>query len=135
MFDPALPATGSALESAVMRSQLTSLKALIDALLTVTAAQVDATATLPPGSPATVSVTVEGNTLHFSFGIPQGQPGDPGPPGEVTEAQLAAGLETRAHQVSSVDSLNLTPEAEYSPAQLEEVVTKLNEALNALKGN
>ena len=91
--------------------------------------------TLPPGSPATVSVTVEGNTLHFSFGIPAGQPGDPGPPGEVTEAQLAAGLETRAHQVSSVDSLNLTPEPEYSPAQLEEVVTKFNEALNALKGN
>ena len=135
MFDPAQPAEGSPLSSAVMRSQLTSLKALIDALLTVTAAQVDATTTLPPGSPATVSVTVEGNTLHFSFGIPQGQPGDPGPPGEVTEAQLAAGLDTRAHQVSSVDSLNLTAEPEYTPGQLDEVVTKINEILNGLKGN
>ncbi len=31
-FDPNLPATGSPLASAVMRSQLTSLKALIDAV-------------------------------------------------------------------------------------------------------
>lgn len=38
MFDPAQPAEGSPLQSAVMRSQLTSLKALIDAILTVTSA-------------------------------------------------------------------------------------------------
>lgn len=93
MFDPALPAEGSPLQSAVMRSQLTSLKALIDAILTVTAAQVDGVVTVPPGDPADASVTLEGGTLHFSFHLPQGatgadgmngssgSDGAPGPPG------------------------------------------------------
>jgi hypothetical protein len=93
MFDPALPAEGSPLQSAVMRSQLTSLKALIDAILTVTAAQVDGVVTVPPGDPAAASVTLEGGTLHFSFHLPQGatgadgmngssgSDGAPGPPG------------------------------------------------------
>ncbi|MBE7496573.1 MAG: hypothetical protein HS117_16645 [Verrucomicrobiaceae bacterium] len=43
--------------------------------------------TLNPGDPATVSLSVAGNTLHFLFGIPQGaqggagQDGGPGPVG------------------------------------------------------
>ena len=61
-----------------MRNQLNGLKAIIDAILTVTAAQVDSTTTLPQGSPANASVNVVGNTLHFSFEIPQGQEGLPG---------------------------------------------------------
>jgi hypothetical protein len=52
MFAPTLPAQGSPLVSAVMRSHLTSLKALIDAILTVTSATVESTSTLNPGDPA-----------------------------------------------------------------------------------
>jgi hypothetical protein len=81
MFDPAQPADGSALSSAVMRSQLTSLKALIDAIVTLSSAQVVSTSTLGAGSPATASVAVQGNTLRFSFGIPQGFQGSEGPQG------------------------------------------------------
>lgn len=81
MFDPAQPASHSALSSAVMRSQLTSLKALIDAIVTLTAAQVDGVTTLNPGDPATAGVSVIGNTLHFTFGIPQGSVGAQGVPG------------------------------------------------------
>ncbi len=77
-FDPAQPADHSPLSSAVMREQLTSLKALIDAILTVTAAQVDGTTTLNPGDPATAAVSVDGSTLRFTFGIPQGYPGPQG---------------------------------------------------------
>ncbi len=78
MFDPTLPAENSPPQSAVMRSQLTSLKALIDALAAITAAQVDGVVTVPPGDPAGASVTLNGGTLHFSFSLPQGGDGADG---------------------------------------------------------
>ena len=78
MFDPNLPQENTPADAVQMRNQLNGLKALIDAILTVTAAQVGSTTTLPQGSPANASVNVVGNTLHFSFEIPQGQEGLPG---------------------------------------------------------
>jgi hypothetical protein len=78
MFDPNLPATDSDMVSAEMRSQFNGLKALIDAILTVTAAQVDGVTTLDPGLPANATVSVVGNTLHFSFEIPRGNEGPQG---------------------------------------------------------
>lgn len=80
-FDPAQPADNSSLDSAVMRSQLNSLKSLIDAITTITAAQVDGVTTGAPGDPATAHVYAAGNTLHFSFIIPQGAAGSAGEPG------------------------------------------------------
>ena len=79
-FDPAQPANNSALSSALMRSQLTSLKALIDAIVQITGAQVDNVSTLPPGDPAAANVTLVGDVLHFGFGIPHGAEGAQGPP-------------------------------------------------------
>ena len=70
--DPSLPLPNSPLESQVIRDQLQALFNLINDIVTVTAAQVDSTNTLPPSSPANASVTVSGNTLHFTFEIPQG---------------------------------------------------------------
>jgi hypothetical protein len=81
MFDPALPAQGSRLQSAVIRSQLTSLKALIDAISAITQAQVDGVTTLNPGEPAAASATINGDTLSFTFAIPQGQAGAQGSSG------------------------------------------------------
>ncbi|MBL9144904.1 MAG: hypothetical protein JNM99_14580 [Verrucomicrobiaceae bacterium] len=86
MFDPTLPQEGTPLDAVQMRSQLNGLKALIDAILTVSDAQVDSITTLPPSSPATAGVNVIGSTLHFTFAIPQGEigptgtMGDPGQP-------------------------------------------------------
>ena len=80
-FDPSLPLPNSPLESQVIRDQLQSLFVLINNIVTVTAAQVDSTNTLPQGSPANVNVSVSGGTLHFSFDIPQGQEGLVGPAG------------------------------------------------------
>lgn len=134
MFDPALPAPNSPLSSAVMRSQLTSLKALIDALVSVDAAVVDGVETLNFDEQATVTVTVTANTLHFEFGIPQGFPGEPGPPGEVTLEQLTEGLDTRSYTVHQVSSLAMTADGEYSPTQLQEIIYKIDELLTALKG-
>jgi hypothetical protein len=78
MFDPTQPAEGSPLQSAVMRSQLTGLKDIIDAVPTITSAVVDAITTLPAGSAATVDLTLTGSTLHFTFGLPQGAEGTQG---------------------------------------------------------
>ncbi|MBE7495935.1 MAG: hypothetical protein HS117_13405 [Verrucomicrobiaceae bacterium] len=80
-FDPDKPANGSPLSSAEMRGQLGGLKDLIDALSTITSAQVDAVNTLNPGDPASVGLTVSGGVLHFTFGIPAGATGADGGPG------------------------------------------------------
>jgi hypothetical protein len=83
-YDPTYPPANAEIDSAPLRSQFNSLKALIDAITTLTNAQIDATNTLPPGNPANVTITTTGNTLHFTFDIPtgdQGPQGDPGPQG------------------------------------------------------
>ena len=81
MFDPALPAENSPLSSAEMRSQLNGLKAIIDAIVSIIAAQVDGVTTVNPGDPAAVTVTLIGDTLHFAFAIPKGNDGTQGIPG------------------------------------------------------
>ncbi len=78
MFDPTLPQAGTEIDAVQMRSQLNGLKALIDAIVTLTAAQIDGVSTVNPGDPASVGLTVIGNTLHFTFGIPRGQEGQAG---------------------------------------------------------
>ena len=80
-FDPSLPAPNSPLQSQVIRDQLQALFVLINNIASIAAAQVDSTNTLPPSSPANASVSVSGNTLHFSFEIPQGQEGPMGQQG------------------------------------------------------
>lgn len=81
MFDPTLPQEGTPVDAVQIRNQLNGLKAIIDAILTVTNAQVDGVNTLPQGTPAEAFVSVVGNSLHFTFGIPQGQEGLVGPAG------------------------------------------------------
>jgi len=81
MFDPNLPQENTVADAAQMRSQFNGLKTLIDAISSITAAQVDGVNTLPPGSPAAVNLSVNGNVLHFTFDLPQGNDGAPGQPG------------------------------------------------------
>ena len=78
MFDPSLPANGTRLVSAEMRSQLTGLKDLIDAVSAITAAQIDSVTTGNPGDAATVGVSLTSAILHFTFGIPRGFDGGQG---------------------------------------------------------
>ncbi|MBI3880473.1 MAG: hypothetical protein HY301_10475 [Verrucomicrobia bacterium] len=77
-------------------------------------AVVDAVNTLNPGDPATVSVTFDGTTVHFTFNLPRGGdgppgasggPGDqgpPGPPGEVTNQQLTDALAGTARNPAGI---------------------------------
>ena len=196
-FDPDQPADNSPLSSQVMREQLTSLKTLIDAILTVTAAQVDGVNTLNPGDPANASVTVDGSTLHFTFSIPRGNdgtqgqpgtngsdggpgpqgaqgppfanaivdgvntlnPGDPatvsvsfdgsnvhftfgiprgndgatGPPGEVTNAQLSSAISGTSNNTNGVSTLGQSADSSYNQTQMQDVLNKLDEFLIAAR--
>ena len=134
MFDPTLPQEGTPLDAVQMRNQLNGLKALIDSILTVTDAVVDGTNTVPSGTGAQVSVSVIGNTLHFSFDVPegptgpegamgpegpqgaQGPAGDPGgpqgpegpqgPPGEISQAQLDDAISGTSANTNGVGTLD-----------------------------
>jgi len=184
-FDPAQPANNSALSSQVMREQLTSLKALIDAIAAITAAQVDgvstgnpgdpaaasvvassgtlhftftiprgdegvqgqpgiqgppfanavidAVNTLPAGSAAEVSVSFDGTNVHFTFGIPRGNDGAQGPPGEVTNAQLSSAISGTSNNTNGVSTLGQTADSNYNPQQMQDVLNKLDEFLNAAR--
>ena len=191
MFDPTLPQENTLADAAQMRSQFNGLKALIDAILTLSAAQVDAVNTLPPGNPATVDLSITGNTLHFTFGIPQGNGGDAGPqgpafatavvdsvttlnpgdlatvnasfdgsnvhftfgiprgeagsqgqsgidgqqgpPGEVSAAQLNAAITGTSSNSNSVTPLGQTADGSYNPTQMQDLINKVDELINALR--
>jgi hypothetical protein len=98
-YDPNIPATNAEATSAMFRAQFNGLKDLIDTALSVNAAQVDSTNTLPPGTPANASVSRIGNSLHFSFDLPQGADGEPGPMG----AQGPAFANAVVDSVNTVD--------------------------------
>ncbi len=80
MYDPTYPPQNADIESAPLRAQFNGLKDIIDALNLILSAQVDAVNTINHNEPATATVNLVGNTLHFSFDIPRGGVGAPGPP-------------------------------------------------------
>jgi len=138
MYDPTYPPANAEIESAPLRNQFNALKALIDAIQTLTGAQVDGVTTLPPGSPAAASVTVTGNTLHFSFQIPvgaTGAEGTPGPPGEVSLSELTSALLGTAVNPDSVSPLGMFFNDPVSASDLNAVAGKLDELIYALKRN
>lgn len=80
-FDPAWPQNGQNIDADRFRGQFAGIIDLIGSGSGINAAQVDSTNTLPPTTPANASVSVVGNTLHFTFEIPQGQEGPMGQQG------------------------------------------------------
>ena len=143
MFDPTLPQENTPVDAVQMRGQLNGLKDLIDAIATLNAAVVDGVNTLPPGDPVTVSLSVTGNTMHFTFGIPQGdvgpqgQQGPQGLPGEVTQTDLNNAEQNMLAQSSAnsngVGSLSMNADPAYDQNQLQAVMQKLDELINALR--
>jgi hypothetical protein len=139
-FDPTKPANNSPNSSAEMRAQLNGLKSLIDALVTVNAAQVDGVTTLPAGDPATVSVSVTGSTLHFTFSIPQGYSGAEGPqgvPGEVTLADLNNAVLNVLNQSSAnsngVGTLAIGISNPPTQSEVQQIANKVDELIQALR--
>jgi hypothetical protein len=63
--------------------------------------------------------------VHFTFDIPQGAPGEPGPPGEVTTAQLdgaIAGTSANTNGVGTLDTPFADPDAEALRQKLNELL-------------
>jgi hypothetical protein len=154
MFDPNLPAANSPNSSAEMRGQFNGLKDLIDAIQTITAAQVDATNTVPPGDPAAVTLSVAGGTLHFTFNIPQGangadgingssgSDGSEGPPGpegpqgpmgEISSMDLSNAIAGTSSNSNAVATLGMTVSDPPSQGEVQALADKLDELINALR--
>ncbi len=108
MFAP-LPQAGTAIDAVQMRGQLNGLKDLIDAIQTITAAQVDATNTLPPGIPAQVVLVVTDGVLHFTFDVPLGSSGSDGGQGARVRRASRASKACRALPARSRSSNSPTP--------------------------
>jgi len=121
-----------------MRSQLTSLKALIDAITTLAGGQVDSTSTLPSGQAANVSVSVVGDILHFTFAIPMGEPGPTGPQGsqgEITSMDLYNAIQTTSANSNGVPTLGTSISDPPTQSEVQAIVSKLDELINTLRRN
>lgn len=101
-FDPAWPQNGQNIDADRFRGQFAGIIDLIGSGSGINAAQVDSTNTLPPSTPANASVSVVGNTLHFTFEIPQGNDGAQGPQGND-------GSQGPPFAQAVVDSVNTLP--------------------------
>ena len=94
---------------------------------------VDAVTTLAPGNPATVGVSFDGTYVHFTFGIPQGFQGDPGPQGEVTTAALNAAISATSNNSNAVATMGEIADGSYNSNQMQNVINKMDELINALR--
>ncbi|MDZ4401158.1 hypothetical protein [Prosthecobacter sp.] len=156
-FDPNIPVANSPNASAQMRGQFNGLKDLIDAIQTITAAQVDAVSTVNPGDPAVVTLNVVDGTLHFSFALPrgtsgsdgtpgsngsdggqgqqgiQGEPGLPGAPGEVSLQQLTDAIATTSSNSNNVATLGMTVNDPPTQSEVQEIANKIDELIVMLR--
>jgi hypothetical protein len=138
-FDPTLPANGSLISSAELRDQFNALNDALTAIISaggITGVTVDGVSTEFPGNPAWASATLDSSgILRFSFGIPQGQPG------EVTQAQLSNDLANNANyciqqslnQSSNYSNAVTTLDTPMSGTEEEVLRLKLNELILALR--
>jgi len=100
---------------------------------------VDGVMTLNPADPATVQAIFDGTAVRLSFGIPrgengiQGMTGEPGAPGEVSNAQLQAAIDGSSASSNSVAALTLGANPSYDSAQMQEIIAKVNELISALR--
>jgi len=156
-FDPTYPPTNALIESAPLRGQFNGLKDLIDALPTgagITGAVVESVSTLPPGNPATATVSLVGGELRFTFALPEGAgglPGSPGSngsdgqqgpqgpqgpqgvPGEVTQTDLNnAMINTLSQTSANSNAIDVLPNS-FSDPDAEALRLRMNELILALR--
>ena len=108
---------------------------------------VDSVTTINPGDMATVQASFDGAAVHLSFGIPQGNDGQPGPigptglTGEVSAADLNAALLSTSESIlqvtsgnsNAVDMLVISPAPAYDTTQQQQLIDKINQLIMALR--
>lgn len=98
---------------------------------------IDNVTTLPAGSSATVGQIFDGTSIHLSFGIPVGNDGAQGLPGEVSAADLTAAIDAAvagsSANTNGVPTLNMTVNDPPSAAEVQAVATKLDDLIMALR--
>ena len=152
MFDPNLPQENTVADAAQMRSQFNGLKALIDA---VPAGPPGPEGPQGPAGPEGPGGPMGATGPEGPQGPqgPQGDPGGPpgpegpmgptgpvgpqGPPGEVTQTDLNNAALNMLSQSSAnsngVNTLGLAADGTYSASQMQDVINKLDELINALR--
>ncbi|MEQ1859506.1 MAG: hypothetical protein ABMA13_06190 [Chthoniobacteraceae bacterium] len=136
-FDPTLPPDAANVKAAVLRAQFNGLNDKIDATLPLSVV-IDGVTGLPPGAPPSFEVSLVGNVLHFSVGIPAGTPGtdggqgiqgETGAQGEVSRSDLDDAIAGTARNPIGVAALSLGS----SDPVIQEIEDKINEMLTETK--
>ncbi len=95
--------------------------------------------TLDPCENATVDPSFNGTNVHFIFGIPRGYngtdgaDGGDGAPGEFSQVQLDDAIVGTSSNTNGVTTLGIGADAEYNPIQIQELINKVDELINALR--
>ena len=100
------------------------------------AAVVDSVNTLDPWENATVDASFDGASVHFTFGIPRGNDGSSGSdgaPGEVSQLQLDDAINGTSANTNGVTTLGIGADADYNQIQIQELINKGDELINALR--
>ena len=128
-YDPNLPQPGTEIDADQMRAQLNGLKDLIDAIPQG-----------PPGDPGPEGPEgpagaegPPGSAGGDGAQGPQGEPGPQGDPGEVTLQQLNDAIATTSANSDGVSTLDLFPSDPPTQAEVQDIVNKLNELIEALR--
>ena len=100
---------------------------------------VDSVTTLDPGNPATVGVSFDGSNVRFTFAIPRGNDGSngsdgsQGPPGEISQAQLDSAISGTSANTNGVSTLGQSADGSYNQQQIQDLMNKMDELINALR--
>lgn len=133
-FDPSLPQENTPVDAAQMRSQLTGLKDLIDAIPAGPPGPEGAQG--PPGPEGPQGDPGGPPGPEGPMG-PQGPTGPQGPPGEVTQTDLNNAelnmLSQSSANSNGVSTMNQSADGTYNPAQIQDLLDKMDELINALR--
>ncbi len=78
----------------------------------------------------------DGSNVRFSFGIPRGSDGGTGAqgmPGEVSNAQLSSAISGTSNNSNGVGTLGIAISDPPSQGEMQQVVSKLDELILALR--